>query len=132
MAARQYMSFGDIAESWLRPGDRLRNEVCHLCVQAAVDAIDVLETNLSSPIRVMSCIALFTAFSAATVLVAASLVPELETRYNLPGVRVIRALNVLSNHRWQADGVTNAKQQLEQFIVTVKGIKDQRRSLTGW
>jgi hypothetical protein len=96
-----------------------------------MDAIDILETNLFSPIRVMGCIALSTAFSAATVLVAASLVPELEERYQLPGTRVSRALNILTNHRWQVDGVASAKEQLEQLVELVRAVKSQRRVAAG-
>jgi hypothetical protein len=96
-----------------------------------MDAIDVLENNLYSPRRVIGCIAVFTAFSAATVLVAASLIPDLEQRYSLPGIRVSRALHVLMSYRWQVDGVSSAKEQLEQFMSIVEEVKSQRRDTIG-
>lgn len=110
--------------------DRLRIETCHICVQAAIDTINLLDLNLHAPIRMMSCIALFTVFSAASVLVAASLVPELEQRYELPGQWLSRALRVLSSHRWQIDGAPSAQEQLKQFMETVKEIKARRGTTT--
>lgn len=89
------------------------------------------ETLLTSRTSDSSCIALFTAFSAASVLVAASLVPELEERYQLPGERLSQAINVLTSHRWQIDGASSAKEQLEQFMATVEGIKARRGAVTG-
>ncbi|KAH7397029.1 putative transcriptional regulatory protein [Phaeosphaeria sp. MPI-PUGE-AT-0046c] len=130
-AARQYVSSPVAELDPPRMADRLRLETCHICVRAAIDTIDLLDHNLHAPIRVMSCIALFTAFSAASVLVAASLVPELEEHYELPGTRFSQAINVLTNHRWQIDGVSSAKEQLEQFMKTVKEIKARRGTPTG-
>ena len=79
----------------------------------------------------MSSLALATAFSAATVLVAASLVPDLEESFDLPGVRVSQALNVMSNHRWQVDGSAKAKQQLEHFMNTIEEVRSRHRSSDG-
>jgi tRNA C32,U32 (ribose-2'-O)-methylase TrmJ len=81
----------------MRSIDKLRNEIGHTCIQAAMDAIDVLEMNLIAPRRVMGCIAVFAAFSAATVLVAATVVPDLVERYSLPGIQLSRALSILRN-----------------------------------
>lgn len=125
-AARLHSSLQAEASSPPRTTDRLRMETCHICVQAAIDTIDLLDENLRAPLRVMSCIALFTAFSAATVLIAASLIPELEDRYELPGNRITQVMNVLTSHRWQIDGVASAIEHIEQYMKTVDDIKARR------
>jgi hypothetical protein len=65
----------------LLPASRIENtlriEVSKIPVQAAVSAVDVLHENLHSASRMMSSNAVFVTLSAATVIVAASLVSDL-------------------------------------------------------
>jgi hypothetical protein len=129
--ARQSLHPADKNAPPLRTTDRLRNEICDICVHAAMDTIDVLATNLSSPIRIMSSLAIATAFSAATVLVAASLVPDLKERFGLPGGRISLALHIMDSHRWRVDGSASAKLQLEHFVATSEDVKSRQRGSKG-
>lgn len=63
----------------------LRTEVSKICVQVAMSAINMLHANLHSLLRIFSASAMFIILSAATVLVAASLDPELFRRDFLTG-----------------------------------------------
>lgn len=112
-----------------RTVDRLQNDICEMCVQAAIVTIDALVEDLKSPIRIMSSFAIATAFSAATVLVAASLAPDLVRRFDLPGTRVPQAWKVMRKHRWQVDGSRHAQRQLRDFIAKVEQIKARRTDL---
>jgi hypothetical protein len=65
--------------------------------------------------------------SASTVIVAASLVPELDVNMedsNSPYAEAIEtALQVLHEHRWQVEGAMEARFQLEKFLETVDQAK---------
>ncbi len=108
----------------------LQNEVSTLCIQAAVSVIEMLHANLRSASRIISSNAVFVTLSAATVIVAASLLPGLDV--NLEGGSgpygdiIEKAFQVLHEHQWQIEGALRARYQLEKFIRTVKQAKEQR------
>ena len=81
----------------------LRTEVSTLCVQTAVTAIEILDANLHSKSRLFSAIAVFVTLSAATVIIAASLVAKLDVSFekdnNVYGDVVATAIQVLDEHR---------------------------------
>ncbi|KAH8658157.1 fungal-specific transcription factor domain-containing protein [Xylariales sp. PMI_506] len=124
----------------------LGKEASTLCVQAATSAIDLLHTNLrSAPAsRLFSASAVFVTLSAATVVVAATLVPELNvsierseesTREAASGGAaggicykdvMTKALEILDEHRWQVDDASAARDQLKSFIETVDHARRQR------
>jgi hypothetical protein len=92
-------------------------------VQAAVSAIETLHANLRSASRILSSNAVFVTLSAATVIIAASLVSELDVSLDVGDFYnnvVTKALQVLESHRWQVEGAPEAKEQLERFLKTVK------------
>lgn len=127
-AARQVLLDQTPTHTPSRSEARLRAEVSTICVHAAVSAIDMLHANLRSATRIISSNATFVTLSAATVLVAASLLPELEVNVddgNGPYAKAIsNAFEVLDEHRWQIQGAPKAMEQLEKFIETVdKGKK---------
>lgn len=100
-----------------------------LCVHAGVSAIDVLHANLRSALRLFSSNAVFVTLLAATVVVAASLVPELSVNLedgSRPfGEAISKSFEILDEHRWQVEGAPRAMEQLEKFLKTVKS--EQRR-----
>jgi hypothetical protein len=107
----------------------LRTEVSSISIQAAVSAIDILHANLRSVPRLMSSNAVFVTLSAATVIVAASLVPELNVTLDSGssyGDEIAKAFQVLHEHRWQIEGAQDARGQLEKFMETVKQAKQRR------
>ena len=114
-----------------RPASRtetaLRMELSRIGVQAAVDAIQNLHTNLSSSTRLFSSPAVYVTLSAATVIVAASLVPELEVAIDGSNKAyenaTNQALKVLDEHQWQNEGASGAKEQLKRFIETAEQAK---------
>lgn len=126
-----------------------------LCLQTAVAAIEMLHGNLCSASRNLSSNAAFVTLSAATVIVAASLVPELEVSLEQEeeeaeaeggegvgregggsggggggrcfyGDVVARAILVLEEHRWQFEGAAAARGQLEKFLATIIRAKRMR------
>ena len=117
-----------------RPASRtetaLRTELSRIGVQAAVDAIQNLHADLGSATRLFSSPAVYVTLSAATVIVAASLVPELEVAIDGPDKTyenaINQALKVLDGHQWQNEGASGAKEQLKRFIETA----EQAKSLT--
>ena len=117
-----------------RPASRtetaLRAELSNIGVQAAVDAIQNLHADLGSATRLFSSPAVYVTLSAATVIVAASLVPELEVAIDGPDKTyenaINQALKVLDGHQWQNEGASGAKEQLKRFIETA----EQAKSLT--
>jgi hypothetical protein len=75
----------------------------------------------------------FVTLSAATVIIAASLVSELNVSLDGVGggdssysVVVAKAMEVLECHRWQVEGAPEAKEQLERFLETVKEARKRR------
>lgn len=109
----------------------LRNEVSAICVQTAMSAINMLFENLTSSSRILSSLAVFLTLSAATVIVAASLVPvldvDIEHSSSLYAVALANALQVLEQHRWQLEGTPGAMGQLEKFMETVSQARAKRR-----
>ena len=108
----------------------LRTEVSIICVEAAVSAIHMLHANLCSASRIFNPNAIFVTLSAATVIVAASLVSELDVSLEGSGGPyadvIIKALKVLDEHRWQVEGAPAARAQLEKFLETVTQAKRRR------
>jgi hypothetical protein len=78
----------------------------------------------------MSSTVVFLVISAATVIIAASLVPDIGVDiqagddYYCP--MIAKAFQVLEGHQWQIDGARGAKRQLENFLETVKTAKEAR------
>lgn len=108
----------------------LRTEASTICVRAAISAISMLHANLRSPSRIFSSSVVFVTFSAATVIVAASLVPELGVSLD-DGTgpyrdAIANAFQVLGEHQWQIEGAPKAKHQLEKFLETVNEEKRRR------
>jgi hypothetical protein len=131
LAAARHSAMASIPDSnSSRTEITLSNEVSSICVQAAISSINMLHANLRSDSRIFSSNAVFVTFSAATVLVTASLVPELGV--NLEDCTgpysdaIAKALQVLDEHRWQIEGATRAKVLLEKFVETVRDIKKRR------
>lgn len=124
----------------------LRAEVSALCIQTAVSAIEMLHENLCSASRILSSNAAFVTLSAATVIIAASLVPELQVSLEQEeeeerreggdggggrcfyGDAVAKAILVLEEHRWQFEGAAAARGQLEKFLATIIRAKRMRRA----
>ncbi|KFG78220.1 putative transcriptional regulatory protein [Metarhizium anisopliae] len=104
-------------------------EVSTICVQAALSAIDLLHENLQSCCRIFSSTAVYVTLSAATVIIASTLVPELgvslEDGAGPHGQAVANAFQVLDEHRWQIEGAPRARGQLGRFLETVN--KEKRR-----
>jgi hypothetical protein len=105
----------------------LRIELSKICVQAAVSAIEILHSNIRSETRIFSSNAVYVTLSAATVIVAASLVPELDDIIEEPDklheIAIKKALEILSEVRWQNEAASGAKGQLERFIGSAKQAK---------
>jgi hypothetical protein len=80
----------------------------------------------------VSSTAVFVALSAATVVIAASLVPDLDVSLEPGdggyGEIVTKALQVLQGHQWQIEGARGAMRQLEGFLTTAKNAKARRNS----
>ena len=78
----------------------------------------------------MSSTVVFLVISAATVIIAASLVPEVGAEIEFGGdyycSMIAKAFQVLEGHQWQIDGARGAKKQLENFQETVKRAKEAR------
>lgn len=123
----------------------LRAEVSALCLHTAVSAIEMLHDNLCSASRILSSNAAFVTLSAATVIIAASLVPELEVSLEREeqdrreggdggggpcfyGDVVAKAILVLEEHRWQFEGAAAARGQLEKFLATIIRAKRMRKA----
>ncbi|KID82385.1 Transcription factor, fungi [Metarhizium guizhouense ARSEF 977] len=104
-------------------------EVSTICVQAALWAIDLLHENLQSCCRIFSSTAVYVTLSAATVIIASTLVPELgvslEDGAGPHAQAVANAFQVLDEHRWQIEGAPRASGQLGRFLETVN--KEKRR-----
>lgn len=94
----------------------------------------MLHANLLSVSRIFSPNAVFVALSAATVIVAASLIPELnvslEDGSSLYADVILKALAVLDEHRWQVEGAPAARDQLEKFLETVNQAKRRRYGIS--
>lgn len=120
-AARQRFLSPPTASSLNRTEILLGMEVSTICIRAAVEVIDMLSANITSPSRVPSCVALFVTLSAATVLVAASLVPGLGVSLDekLHEERLARAIVILDTY-CLAEFALNAKNQLLGFIETAR------------
>lgn len=84
----------------------------------------MLHANLSSEYRLISSNATFVTLSAATIIVAASLLPELDVDLDnddgLYAKAITKAFEVLDAHRWQIEGASRAKDQLQNFVETIK------------
>jgi metal-responsive CopG/Arc/MetJ family transcriptional regulator len=108
----------------------LRRAVSALSIQSAVLAINILHTNLHSAYRILSSNAVFMTLSAATVIIAASLVPELDVTLETGGSShsevISKALQVLEEHQWQIEGSRGARRQLENFAEAAKKAKEHR------
>ncbi|KAI3323551.1 putative transcriptional regulatory protein [Xylariaceae sp. AK1471] len=107
----------------------LRSEVSNICVRAAISAIMTLHMNLQLPSRIFSSIAVFMTLSAATVIIAASMVSEfsvsLEDGSGPYKDAIAKAFQVLDGHMWQIEGAPSAKDLLEKFLETVN--RENRR-----
>ncbi|KAK9788674.1 putative Zn(2)-C6 fungal-type domain-containing protein [Seiridium cardinale] len=133
-AARQSLMLSTSSPPPKRMERAVREEVSAVCIQGAISVINILHMNLHSQSQVMGSIALFVTLSAATVIVAASLVPGLEVNLDHDGggpyrETVTKALVVLEEHRSQVEGMPGAKEQLEKFIETANLARSQRASV---
>lgn len=103
----------------------------------------MLHGNLHSSWRMLSSNAAFVTLSAATVILAASLVPELDVSLEggggggrgSHGDVISKAILVLEEHRWQFEGAAAAKEQLEKFSNTIdkaKRLRSAARRSPSW
>jgi hypothetical protein len=113
----------------------LGTEVSMVCIQAGLSAIQMLHRNLQSTSRIFSTNAVFVTLSAATILVAASLVPELNVNLDDDdspyGDAVEKAFQVLDKHMWQVEGARGARDQLKQFLNMADQARRKRSGLNG-
>ncbi|KAK9420155.1 putative Zn(2)-C6 fungal-type domain-containing protein [Seiridium unicorne] len=132
-AARQSLMLSTSSPPPKRMERAVREEVSAVCIQGAISVINILHMNLHSQSQIMGSIALFVTLLAATVIVAASLVPGLEVSLDDGGSpyreTVTKALVVLEEHRSQVEGMPGAKEQLEKFIETANLARSQRASV---
>ena len=109
----------------------LQHAVSTTSVQSAISAIGILHANLHSAYRIVSSTAVFVTFSAATVVIAASLVPELDVNFedgdSHYGDMVAKAFQVLEEHQWQIEGARGARKQLVSFLETVRKARERRK-----
>lgn len=97
-----------------------------MCLQAATSAINRLHGNLRTTSRIFSSTAVFITLSAATLIVAASLIPglgvSLDGGDNEDPYRsaLTKAFQVLDEHRYQVEGALRAKTLLQTFLERVK------------
>jgi hypothetical protein len=110
----------------------LRTELSNICVRAAISVISTFHTNLKSQYRLLGSSAVFVTLSAATVIIAASLVKELgvdlEEEENEEAIT--QAFGILDGHMWHVEGAHGAKELLGRFLESVKR-ENQRRRDTG-
>ncbi|KAL1599459.1 hypothetical protein SLS60_007262 [Paraconiothyrium brasiliense] len=122
-AARMSFSSPSATETVSSAETTLRHTVSALSVATAVSAISMLHDNLQSPYRIMSSSVVFMVLSAATLIIAASLVPEFEVSIE-PSTKyrdtITMAFEVLEGHQWQIENARGARKQLESFIDIVK------------
>ncbi|KAI1742768.1 putative transcriptional regulatory protein [Xylaria scruposa] len=107
----------------------IRTEISKICVQAATSAISTLHTNLLFKSRIFSCNAMFITLAASTVIIAASLVPELGISLDDIGPHnnaLAQAFKVLDEHMWRIEGGKKVKIRLERFLEIVRR-ENQRR-----
>ncbi|KAK2130732.1 putative transcriptional regulatory protein [Fusarium oxysporum II5] len=109
----------------------LRNEIAFVCVQSALSALNILHTNLQSPSKIISANALFVTLSAATVLIAASVVPAISCNLDDPlsahAVGIVQAFGILDSHEPLVEGAAETKDKLQQFLQTAKNARHQQR-----
>lgn len=90
----------------------------------------MLHANLHSASRIFSSNAVFVTLAAATVIITASLVPDLDVKLEDNsgpyGDAVSKALQVLEEHRWQVEGAPRAKSLLEKYMETVSEVRRRR------
>lgn len=128
-AARQSLLSSSPSPPLSRTEIALRTEVSTLCVEAANSAICMLHADLRSVSRIISSNAVFVTLSAATVVVAASLVlldVSSESQDGLYTSAITKALHVLEEHQWQVEEALAARNQLERFLETVNQAKRYR------
>ena len=113
----------------------LCTELSTMCIQAAVSAISIYHTDLSSSSPILSPSAVFVTLSAATVILAASLVPELDVSSedgdNKYRDVIAKAMQVLDGHRWEVDGAEGGKKELERFNRTVNEARARKGGNVG-
>ncbi|KAM0251441.1 hypothetical protein ACHAQJ_008192 [Trichoderma viride] len=126
VAARQSVMPWDSGPTPSQTETALRTELSRICVRAAVSAIEILHSNMCSSSQIFSSHAAFVTLSAAIVIVAASLVPELDVLIEGPDElfenTIAKAFEILNEVRWN-EGVSGAKGQLERFIGMAKQAK---------
>ncbi|KAI0547699.1 putative transcriptional regulatory protein [Xylaria curta] len=111
----------------------IRTEISKICVQAATSAIATLHTNLLFKSRIFSCNAMFITLAASTVIIAASLVPELGISLDDIGPHnnaLAQAFKVLDEHMWRIEGGKKVKIRLERFLEIVRRENQRRISET--
>ncbi|RYC60288.1 hypothetical protein CHU98_g5905 [Xylaria longipes] len=110
----------------------IRTEIAKICVQAAMSAISILHTNLRLKSRIFSCLVVFMTLSAATVVIAASLISELGVSLDDVGPNntvLAQAFEVLDEHMWQVEGGKSVKVRVERFLETVRRENKRRISV---
>ncbi|KAI1747590.1 putative transcriptional regulatory protein [Xylaria castorea] len=136
-AARQSL-LSPVTEDPLSPSQSslhstIRTEISKICVQAATSAISTLHTNLRFKSRIFSCSAMFITLAAATVIIAASLVSELDISLDDVGphnTALCQAFEVLDGHMWQIEGGKRFKNRLEKFLEIIRREHKRRLSET--
>lgn len=130
-AARQTLVPSSLTHDISRAELALRFEVSNSCLQAAIKVIGILYSNLQSTALVCSPMALFVTLSAATVVIAGSLVSDMEISLTESGPyvdAVDQAFQVLIAHQWQIEGLSEAKNQLEKFLKVAIEAKQRNES----
>ncbi|KAI7762817.1 hypothetical protein LZL87_008258 [Fusarium oxysporum] len=109
----------------------LRNEIALACVQSALSALNILHTNLQSSSKIIRANALFVTLSAATVLIAASVVPSISCNLDDPlsihAVGIVQAFVILDSHEALVEGAAETKHKLQQFLQTAKNARHQQQ-----
>ncbi|KAF4452143.1 hypothetical protein F53441_4981 [Fusarium austroafricanum] len=112
----------------------LRNEIALVCVQSALSALSILHANLQSSSKIISANALFVTLSAATVLIASSVVPaiggSLEDPSSAHALGITQAFEILDAHESRVEGATETRNKLQQFLQTAKSAIRYREQVT--
>jgi FtsZ-binding cell division protein ZapB len=93
-------------------------------MQSVFSALDILHANLLSSSKIISSNALFVTLSAATVLIASSVVPglsgNLDDLFSPHATAVTKAFEILEAHEWRVEGAIETKTKLQEFLETVR------------
>jgi hypothetical protein len=101
-----------------------------LCLGAARSAIGILHTNLASGSRLLSCIAMHVSLSAAAVIIACSVIDELQVSidHGEDETALKMVFAILEAHANSMQGTTRASEQLRKFMNMVEKWKTRQPS----